>query len=453
MMNGSVEPERVHTLNTRDVVQNPYVLYWMQQSQRAEFNPALEYAVAQANTLGLPLIVGFGLMDRYPEANLRHYTFMREGLRETARTLAARGIQFVVRRGDPPEAALALAQAAALIVCDRGYLRHQRAWRRQVADRAACRVVEVEGDLIVPVEAATNKLEVAARTLRPKLLRALPLYLKDLKPIPLARPSLGLGILMDDHCDDAPSQFAADASVPPATAFFQGGTAAAKRAFRTFLSRRFSRYAEDRNQPQTDGVSRMSPYLHFGQISPVWLARQVQARSADANVTAFIDELLVQRELSFNYVWFNPAYDSFAGLPEWARQTLARHQADPRSRQYRLADLEAARTHDAYWNAAMMEMKVTGFMHNYMRMYWGKKILEWSPTPQAAFAIALRLNNRYFLDGRDANAYANVAWIFGAHDRPWPERPIFGTVRTMTAGGLERKCDIAGYVARVGRLA
>ena len=228
----------------------------------------------------------------------------------------------------------------------------------------------------------------------------------------------------------------------------------ARQRFSRFLRQNLNDYQEHRNQPQTNDVSHMSKYLHFGQISPVWLALQAekQKKAGRQNVYSFMEELLVRRELAINFVEFTENYDSYEALPSWARLTLAQHQHDPRPHLYSRHHLEAAATHDPYWNAAMREMRETGYMHNYMRMYWGKKILEWSATPELAFRTALSLNNKYFLDGRDANAFSNVAWVFGQHDRPWPERAIFGKIRYMNAAGLERKCDIRGYVAKVDGL-
>jgi len=198
----------------------------------------------------------------------------------------------------------------------------------------------------------------------------------------------------------------------------------------------------------------MSPYLHFGQISPLEIALAVRrSRVRDrANKDAYLEELLVRRELAINFVFYNRRYDVYASLPRWARATLKAHRHDRREHVYTLRQLEAAETHDPYWNAAMTEMRLTGKMHNYMRMYWGKKILEWTRTPAAAFRRALDLNNRYFLDGRDPASYANVAWCFGKHDRPWKQRPVFGTVRYMNAAGLERKFDMDAYVRRVAGL-
>jgi deoxyribodipyrimidine photo-lyase len=425
----------------------------MQQAQRVEENPALTLAIAEANRLGLPPVVGFALSDRYPEANRRHYTFMLEGLREVAAALADQGIRFVLRLGEPDRVVLELGRQAALIVCDRGYLRHQRRWRRAVGGGAQCPVVEVETDVVVPTAVASDKAEYAARTLRPKILRQMDRFLQPAGP-PLrpVHPSLELDIAGEDPADipGLLDRLRLAGPVAAVSDWFTGGTGEARRRFQLFLNRSLDPYAAHAHQPQTDHVSMMSPYLHFGQISPVWLARRVrEAECGPESRAAFLEELVVRRELAVNFVCHTPDYDAYDGLPDWARETLAAHAADTRPHLYTPAQLEAGQTHDPYWNAAMAEMRATGFMHNYMRMYWGKQVLAWSPSPREAFATLLALNNRYFLDGRDPNSYAGVAWIFGRHDRPWPERPVFGKVRAMTASGLRRKCDIEAYVRKV----
>jgi deoxyribodipyrimidine photo-lyase len=450
-----VEDTRCKRLNARDQRRGRYVLYWMQQSQRASFNPALEYAISTANRAGLPVLVVFGLMDDYPEANVRHYQFMLEGLREVTAGLAERRIKFVVRRGAPGGVAVALAQDAAVLVCDRGYLRHQRAWRRDVAARAPCPVIQVEGDVVVPLEAASDKAAVAARTLRPKLHRLRDEYLTPLEAAAVRQSSLDLPIEGIDlsNTDGVLSGLKLDRSVPPVRRL-RGGTTEARRRLREFLGAGLDGYAAGRSEPGAFQCSLLSPYLHFGQISPVEIALAVRGarHGADADRRGYLEELIVRRELAANFVQFEPRYDAYAGLPGWARATLDAHRADPRPHVYTPEQLEGAGTHDRYWNAAMREMVHTGFMHNYMRMYWAKKILEWSPDPETAFRTALHFNNRYFLDGRDANSYANVAWIFGALDRPWPERPVFGKVRAMTAKGLERKFEMAVYLRVVDAL-
>jgi deoxyribodipyrimidine photo-lyase len=430
-----------------------YALYWMQQSQRAHDNPALEFAIQQANRLDMPLLVGFGLTDAYPEANRRHYRFLLEGLADTQALLARRRIRMVVRSGPPPEVALALADKAALVVCDVGYTRHQRQWREHVARQARCPVAAVEGDIVVPVAVTSSKGEYAARTIRPKLQRHLGPYLHACPRYRPKRSSLDLSVegLPLDNLDRLLDSLNIDQGVAPVSPFFKGGPTEAKRRLNHFVTHRLPRYTAHRNQPQTDDVSGMSPYLHFGQISPVFIALKIRDAvwGTQADRDAYLEELIVRRELAINYVHYTPAYDRYEALPSWARKTLAEHRKDRRPQVYAPRILENAATHDPYWNAAMQEMMATGFMHNHMRMYWGKKILDWSPTPETAFETTLQLNNKYFLDGRDANSFAGVAWIFGLHDRAWFERAIFGKVRYMAASGLERKCDIKAYLEKV----
>jgi deoxyribodipyrimidine photo-lyase len=443
----------IQKLNSKPIADGRYVLYWMQQSQRAEENHALEHAVKTGNKLHLPVVVAFGLAPKYPEANLRHYTFMLQGLREVRRRLSQRKILFVVQHGEPPETALRLSRSAAMTVCDRGYLRHQKRWREQVAKEAGCLVEQVECDAIVPVDSVSPKLETSARTFRPKVMRIYSLHLDDWAPARSARGSLDLPIKSLDLEDEEAvlGSLGADGSVKPVS-HFTGGTGAAKRRLNEFLRTGLAGYSENRNQPQMDCISGMSPYLHFGQISPAYVARRIRESGHTMDRDSFLDELIVHRELAINFVNFNKDYDDFSCLPEWARTTLKKHESDRRPAIYDRNQLEDAQTHDRWWNAAMDEMKITGYMHNHMRMYWGKQILAWSRNPELAYKTILELNNKYFLDGRDPNAYANVGWIFGLHDRPWPEREIFGNVRSMTAGGLMRKTDPEAYVEKVERL-
>jgi deoxyribodipyrimidine photo-lyase len=445
---------RIRSLNHQGIAAGDYVLYWMQQSQRAEHNPALDIAIIEANRLKHPVLVAFGLTDAYPEANLRHYRFMLEGLRDAQTALRARGVQLVACAGQPAQVALELGRRAALMVCDVGYMRHQRHWRRTVAAEAKCRVLAVEGDVVVPVAVASAKAEYAARTLRPRIKKHLERYLNLTRSVKPCRGSLQLligGGLDLENIDQVLASLAIDRTVPPVSQRFTGGCREAKKRLRGFIRDHLSRYSAHSSQPQTDDISHLSPYLHFGQISPVYVALQVsRAHRGRANDSeAYLEQLIVRRELAANFAYYTPDYDRYTCLPEWARKTLADHAGDRRPVTYTRKQLEAARTHDPYWNAAMEEMKHTGFMHNHMRMYWGKKILEWSASPEKAFKTTLSINNKYFLDGRDPNSYAGVAWIFGRHDRAWPERPIFGKVRTMTAGGLERKCDIRAYIRKV----
>jgi deoxyribodipyrimidine photo-lyase len=448
-----IHPARIHPLNGKPVRKTGgFVLYWMQQSQRAEWNHALEYAVERANNLGLPVAVVFGLMDDYPDAKERHIAFMLQGLAEVFQTLEKRGIGAFLGHGHPAEVALKAGQKAALMVCDTGYLRHQAEWCAKVADEADCEVVEIESDVVVPVETAGDHAEYMARTLRPKIHRRLDEFLQPLEHADAVSSPQFQGL--EKFSRDVPDigKLKIDRSVG-AVDCFKGGTTEAKRRLKNFIKNSLAVYDRHSNQPQTDDISMMSPYLHFGQISPLCIAREVLKSDAPEEAKdAFIEQLIVRRELAINFVWFTPDYDRLSCLPDWAKQTLKNHAGDKREYLYTRGELEQSQTHDPYWNAAMTEMRVTGFMHNYMRMYWGKKVLEWSPSPEEAFETLLAINNKYFIDGRDANSYAGVAWVFGKHDTAWPERPVFGKTRYMNAAGLKRKCKIDAYVEKVQRL-
>jgi deoxyribodipyrimidine photo-lyase len=453
-----MENERIKPLNDREAARDgSYVLYWMQESQRADFNPALEHAIERADALNKPVVVGFGLTTGYPDANLRHYAFMLQGLEEVEARLKARGIRFVMRAGSPDEVTLALAEDAALVVCDRSYLKPQRRWRERVASEAGCAVVQVEGNVVVPIECASDKAEYAARTIRPKIERQRDRFMNDLTSQDPGKSSLRLAVKGDLDPSDAGrllKTLEVDREVPP-VARFTGGCSTAREKLETFLRTRFEGYGEGRSEPAAAHVSELSPYLHFGQISPVEIAlKAASAKSGGrGDKASFLEELIVRRELAVNFVYYTENYDSYESLPNWARQSLEAHRDDARSERYTLAEMEAGRTADRYWNAAMMEMRETGYMHNTMRMYWGKQIIKWCNTPDYAYRVALTLNNKYFIDGRDANSFTNIAWLFGLHDRPWQEREVLGKVRTMTAGGLERKYDMDAYIERVVALA
>ncbi len=448
--------EQIRLLNDRPVREDgDFVLYWMQRSQRAEGNLALTYAVRKANALELPVLVVFSLFERYPEANERHFAFMLEGLADAAEGLAARGIGFRLIHGAPPDAIFEEVDGAALVVCDRGYLSHLRSWRDQLARYAKCRVLQVEDNAVVPVDLVSNKREYAARTIRPKIHR----HLRDFL-VPVEDPDVvhrwASGQEADGPTVDAEAilrSLAVDRDVGR-VAGFRGGRQEALRRLEVFVTTALIGYAEKRSDPALTATSLLSPYLHFGHIAPTEIVIAVLSAtgcSAEDRET-LVEELVIRRELSLNYTTFEPHYDTYDALPGWARDTLRAHAGDRREFVYSVEQLEAAETHDPYWNAAMAEMVKTGYMHNYMRMYWGKKILEWTADPEDAFYTTLYLNNKYFLDGRDPNSYAGVGWIFGLHDRPWTQRPIFGTVRYMNANGLKRKFDIEAYVRRVNEM-
>ncbi len=439
---------RIAFLNNCHIRKGRYVLYWMQQSQRARFNHALEYAIHRANELSLPLVVCFGLTAHFPNAQKRHYRFMIEGLSETKKALNARGIAFVIRIGNPDDVALELSREAAITITDRGYLRIQKAWRARAASNMECPLVQVESDAIVPVEEASPKEEYSAGTFRPKILRRLEEFLLPLAVRMPKKESLGMKIFSEKLDDVETLMDKANIGGDDGVTRFKGGTANALTRLHEFTARQLPYIPDWSNDPSRECVSLLSPYLHFGQISPLEIAMEIRVHPSEG-ADIFLEELIVRRELAINFVYYNQHYDSYECLPQWARRTLEEHCDDPREYVYTLEELENARTHDPYWNAAQREMLKTGYMHGYMRMYWGKKIIEWSPLPREAFARALYLNNKYQLDGRDPNSFAGICWCFGKHDRAWPARPIFGKVRYMNAQGLQRKFDIEAYVKKI----
>jgi len=446
-----IQEERVEALNAMERRKGKYVLYWMQASQRAQCNHALEYAIVQADALGIPVVAFFGITDSFPEGNQRHYKFMLEGLRDAKRSLEKRGIQLVIQRCSPERGASMMSRDAALAVVDRGYLRIQKAWRRDGAAAMDCPLLQVESDVVVPVKEASPKEEYSAATIRKKLRRKLTSYLVPLKEARPLADSLALDFesFPVEDVEQALSHLEVDRSVQPVPVL-RGGSEEAGRHLEIFLDEKLEHYDEFRNDPTRSYLSLMSPYLHFGQISPLHIALRISGSGA-ADAEAYLEELIVRRELGINFVFYNDRYDTFASLPDWAIGSLKAHGQDPRPYRYSRREFEEGNTHDPYWNAAQREMVLRGKMHGYMRMYWGKKILEWSSTPEEAYQTAIYLNNKYELDGRDPSGFMGVAWCFGKHDRPWGERPIFGNIRYMNAGGLKRKFDADGYVQLVRR--
>jgi deoxyribodipyrimidine photo-lyase len=447
-----IQAERINALNDRPVVEGRYVLYWMQASVRTEYNHALEYAIREANELRQPVVVYFGLTEAFPEANARHYHFLLEGLIEVEAALRERGMKLVVRHEAPGEGVSGMAREASLVVVDRGYLPVQKSWRGQAARGVDCSLIQVESDVVVPVEEASPKEEYSAATIRPKIHRKLDQYLH---PLEETNPVLDSGRLEFESLaigdvDSLVASLDIDQSVNAAEGY-RGGTREAERRLQEFLLDKLDHYEKLRNDPTQEYLSEMSPYLHFGQISPLYIALQV-SQTGSPGKDAYLEELIVRRELSMNFVNYNEHYNTLKGLPNWCRKTLAEHEEDPREFLYAVDEFEAAETHDPYWNAAQQEMVLRGKMHGYMRMYWGKKILEWAESPREAMRIALYLNNKYELDGRDANGFTGVAWCLGKHDRAWGERSVFGKVRYMNANGLRRKFDADAYVRKVEAL-
>jgi deoxyribodipyrimidine photo-lyase len=432
---------RVRALNDRELKQGRYVLYWMQSSQRVEGNHALDYAIEKANRLKQPLLIAFGVTG-FPEANYRHYKFMIEGLVETQNSLIdlGAGVSFQIK--DPVKLINELSNQASLLVLDQGYLRTIKQWYGKLLRVVKCRAIQVESNVVVPVEIASNKEEYSAATFRRKIAKLVEQFLHKQKISEIEKTNKTNNMLLDRN-----SISHLNLEKIPYIASFKGGYSEAKHYLEEFIADKLDEYHERKNDPTLSNVSNMSPYLHFGQISPIEIAMEVKESSSKGSNT-YLEELIVRRELAINFVHYNQSYDSIECLPEWCKKTINEHKKDTRPFTYSKTEFENAKTHDPYWNAAQLEMVKTGKMHGYMRMYWGKKIIEWSKTPEKAYRLMLYLNNKYELDGRDPNGYAGVAWCFGKHDRPWKERPIFGKIRYMNNKGLERKFKIKGYESK-----
>jgi len=451
----AADDERVNRLSPGDPAGSGPVIYWMQRAQRAECNHALDLAVRTANSRDVPVFAYFGLTDDFPGANLRHYRFMLEGIAETSRNLADRGVRLLVRSEAPWEGIVRLAGelGACAAVTDVGYLPLHRRWRRRAASNLDVPLAAVETDCVVPPSAASDHEEYAARTIRPKIMRLLDAFLEEPGEVGPRRESVGAGPESEstEEIDALMEGLDIDRSIPPSP-LWSGGRSHAVALLEEFVHSRLPDYHETARDPAADTTSHLSPYLHFGQISPLEVALRVSELEGPGP-EAFMEQLVVRRGLAQNMTLHNGSFRRIGCLPDWALATLREHAGDRREHLYSLQQLEGAETEDPYWNAAQKEMTTTGRMHNYMRMYWGKKILEWSPSPQEALDRIILLNDRWELDGRDPNGYAGALWCLGKHDRAWKERPVVGKVRWMSPAGLERKFDMAAYVSKVEGLA
>jgi len=461
-----IQKERIKPLNDEQVQNKEQIFYWMQASQRVNYNHALEFAIERANKLNKSLSVFFVLNTDFPEANLRHYQFMLEGLKEIREKLEKRNIKFKVFLGDPEDIVTKIAENSALIITDRDYLKTTKKWRKNIAENINCPLVQVESNLIVPVEEASPKEEYAAYTIRKKINKKLDYYLEELEKRQIKHPSVNKEFnfsnklenenitkyFKNNNLAELTQKLDIDKSIKPVS-HYKGGEEQAKNYLYDFITNKLDKYHELSNDPTKDYLSHLSPYLHFGQISPLLVALEIKEKYSPGQ-EEFLDQLIIRRELSFNFVYYNKDYDQSLKsiLPDWAYTTLEEHKNDLREYIYSQEEFEKAATHDKYWNAAQKEMKITGKMHGYMRMYWAKKILEWTPSPQDAFEISLYLNNKYSLDGRDPNSYAGIAWCFGKHDRAWKERKVFGKTRYMNANGLNRKFAADLYVQQIEQL-
>ena len=428
------------------------VIYWMSRDQRAEDHWGLVYAQLEAISRNTFLVVVFCYVPNYLQASQRHYCFMMKGLKETADQLEEKGIPFHLIRQSPIEALPEMAKQwrASLIVTDFNPLRIKMQWDESLKKKLTCDFHQVDSHNIVPCWESSDKQEYAAYTFRPRIMRKLSQYLTE---IPEIKPQKIENIWFQNH--DWPPELAADSfNHNLKDRIIESGTGAGWRKLNQFIKEKLNNYADLHNDPLKHYCSELSPYLHFGQISAQRVALEViKKRPADKNRETYLEELIVRRELSDNFCFYQKNYDQPKAFPAWASRTLTIHESDYREYLYELEELETAATHDSLWNAAQLEMKLSGSLHGYLRMYWAKKILEWTPTAAIAQQYAITLNDRYLLDGRDPNGYTGIAWsIGGVHDRAWQERLLFGKVRYMNLKGCRRKFDVDGYIANINFL-
>lgn len=435
------------------------VVYWMQRAQRGLDNHALDKAVAVANVLGLPCVAYFAGIKNFPHANLRHYVFLNEGLPDIEADCAAREVGFVMRRAPNEDHERFFADVgAAMVIADENPMRVPERWRQLRAEKLRVPFWTVDADVIVPSK-LLGKAQYSGAIARPRITKLLPEFLIPFEnPRPDKPWKQPRSLLRDDvHEDITRGWRDFDRSVPPVSVW-KGGRQEAWRRLDEFVKNKLSKYADDRSHPEKDATSRLSPYFHYGHIGPLTVALAINAAVAMDKTLAkardsYFNEVITWRELSVNFCRYQPEYDNTGCADNWARETIAKHDGDKREVLYSLEQLETAATYDDLWNAAQIQMVRHGWMPNYLRMYWGKKIVEWTPDAATAMEQMIYLNDKYFLDGRDPNGYSGIAWcVLGKFDRPWGERPIFGKRRYMSGASAKRKFDAKSYIADANAL-
>ena len=429
-----------------------YVLYWMQMFKRASHNHALNFAIQMANERRLPLVVYEGLTFSYPWANDRFHTFILEGVAEKYAEFSERGIRYIFylqrNKRDRRKVVAQLAREAALLVTD-DYPCFIIPRHNERISQLELPVYAVDANGMVPLS-ALPKEEYAAYTIRPKINRLLPDLPRiidtphvDVRGIDVECPETRVSA---ENIPQLVSECDIDHSVKPSDRY-RGGTKAARQRLNHFVQNILPHYDKTQKEPSVDGVSRLSPYLHFGFLSIQEVVAAVEKAKAPKSAKgAFLEQTIVRRELSFNFTRHNPHYDSLQSLPAWALQTMRDHADDPRPELLDAEKIETAKTYDELWNAAQRELLLTGHLHNYVRMLWGKRVIEWQRSYEMAFELLVHLNNKYALDGRDPNSYAGILWCFGKHDRPWFDREIFGTIRYMTSQSMAKKFNARRYI-------
>jgi deoxyribodipyrimidine photo-lyase len=448
--------ERVQLLNKKEIRKDAkYVMYWMQMYKRAHDNHALKFAIEKANELDLPLLVYEGLKFYYPWASDRIHTFILEGVQEKRKAFEKLGATYIfyLQKDDksPKQTVKKIAKDAALIVTDDFPCFIIPDHNRAIVKKAEIPVYAVDSNGIIPMS-KFEKENYAAYTIRPRIKKILDDYLVPFEKVKLNNKKTNIKVDCPDtevtaekiaglvtDCD-------IDHSVKPSP-IYHGGTKNGRQRLKKFIKEILPNYDVTRNKPEVDGSSRLSSYLHFGFLSSLEIALAVKdADISEESKEAYLEELIVRRELSYNFTRFNENYDSLESLPDWVQQTMREHVDDEREKIYSLEELENCKTYDELWNATQREMNETGEVHNYVRMLWGKLVIQWTKNYEEAFAILEHLNNKYCLDGRNPNSYAGILWCFGKHDRPWMEREIFGKMRYMTSNSTGKKFDSKKYI-------
>ncbi|MEM2115733.1 MAG: deoxyribodipyrimidine photo-lyase [Candidatus Woesearchaeota archaeon] len=406
-----------------------YVLYWMQGSFRVNYNHSLSFSIYLANKYKKPLLVLIVINPNYPNANRRNMKFFIEGVLDVIEDLEKLKIPYVVKIGDFSEIVEKFSKDAIAIVSDCTYLPNIRKIKQNVYEKIEKNLYEVDTNLVVPVEIASNKREYAAKTIRPKILQKVNEFIDDFETFHYN------GLQLESYKEVNNIEKTLDSlkiyDVPSCQ--IKGGHKNAIKTLQDFIKNKFLHYYEFRNDVKKNIESNLSPYLHFGQISPIEVLQFMKEFKKDKNYEAFFEQLVIRRELAHNFTYYSDHLENlYSLLPLWARKTLQAHENDPREYKYSLEEFEKAYTHDYLWNYAQKQLLEKGKIHNYLRMYWGKKVIEWSKNPEEAYKILVYLNDKYALDGRDPNGYVGILWCFGLHDRPFFERPIFGRVRYMS---------------------
>ena len=488
-MNGSVPALRVMSCNEEPVnSRGDFVLYWMTAFRRVSWNFSLDRAVDWARELQKPLLILEALRCDYPWASDRLHAFVLEGMAHNAHELAEGPVSYypyVERsRGEGKGLLKRLSQNACVIVTDYFPCFFIPAMTKAAAAKVGVLMEKVDGNGLIPLQLSDKVFQAAYHFRRFSQKHLLPLLNQQPKVRPFAGlkreilnviPSAvakrwpGLSFGPNNPIRTFVKTLPIDHQVQPVKD--RGGTDSARSLLGTFMDHRLSSYKKDRNHPDSEAESHLSPYLHFGHISsheivkgvleqqgwsPEQCADQAEGRregwwGMDENAEAFLDQIITWRELGFQFCHYRPDYPEYESLPNWAMETLQKHAEDPKPFLYTVREFEQARTHDPIWNAAQNQLLEEGRIHNYLRMLWGKKILHWSDSPEDALRIMERLNNRYALDGRDPNSYTGIFWILGRHDRAWgPERPVFGKVRYMTSASTKRKLRMKAYLREYG---